>query len=177
MDKSKSNVDFRIMSLTFKIRDFFSPRVNILKEVEIKKGFHVLDYGCGPGSYIISLAGMVGKSGKIYALDSHPLAIQMVRNLVLKKRFTNVETIHSDCETGLPDNSLDAVLLYDTLHDLGEPYRVLRELHRVLKPQGILSISDHHMKENELVSMLEKRALFEMSNKGQKTYSFLRATY
>lgn len=176
MDKSKSNFGFRLMALTFKIRDFFSPRVNVLKEVGIKQGFHVLDYGCGPGSYILPLAEMVGRWGKIYALDMHPLALQMAKDLALKKTFINVETIHSDCQTGLPDNSLDAVLLYDTLHDLGDPGRVLQELHRVLKPTGVLSISDHHMKEVEIVSRLAKTGLFKMSTKGKKTYTFLRAT-
>jgi ubiquinone/menaquinone biosynthesis C-methylase UbiE len=162
------------MALSFRIRDFFSPRVSILKEVGIKQGFHVLDYGCGPGSYILPLAEIVGRSGKIYALDMHPAAIKMVKNLALKKKFTNIETIHSDCETGLLDSSLDVVLLYDTLHDLGDPDRVLQELHRVLKPNGVLSISDHHMKEVEIVSRLTKAGLFKMSTKGKKTYSFVR---
>jgi len=174
MDKSESNLGFRLMALSFRIRDFFSPRVSILKEVGIKQGFHVLDYGCGPGSYILPLAEIVGRSGKIYALDMHPAAIKMVKNLALKKKFTNIETIHSDCETGLLDSSLDVVLLYDTLHDLGDPDRVLQELHRVLKPNGVLSISDHHMKEVEIVSRLTKAGLFKMSTKGKKTYSFVR---
>jgi len=176
MDKSKSNVGFRLMALTFKVRDFFSQRVKILKEVGIKQGFHVLDYGCGPGSYILPLADMVGRWGKIYALDTHPDAIKMVKNLALKKKFTNIETIRSDCKTYLLDSSLDVVLLYDTLHDLGDPDRVLQELHRVLKPTGVLSVSDHHMKENELISRLTKTGLFKMSTKGRKTYTFLRAT-
>ncbi|MBW2092791.1 MAG: SAM-dependent methyltransferase, partial [Deltaproteobacteria bacterium] len=49
MDKPKSNIDFKLMSLTYKFRDFFAPRKNILAEAEIESGFHVLDYGCGPG--------------------------------------------------------------------------------------------------------------------------------
>jgi len=99
MDKPKSNLDFKLMSMTYKLRDFSLPRMNILKEVGIKPGFHVLDYGCGPGCYIIPLAELVGKSGKIYALDIHPLAIQSVQNTATKKQLTNVETIHSDCKT------------------------------------------------------------------------------
>ncbi|MGQ9626545.1 MAG: class I SAM-dependent methyltransferase [Anaerolineae bacterium] len=166
---------FKLMSFEFKIRDFFLPRMNILKEVGIKPGFHVLDYGCGPGSYIIPLAELVGKSGKIYALDIHPLAIQMVQNLASKKRLENLETIHSDCKTGLPDNSVDVVLLYDTFHDLSDPERVLKELHRVLKPDGILSFSDHHMKENEIVSEVTNRGLFRLLRKGKRTYSFSKA--
>jgi len=172
MDKPMANLHFKFMSFGYKFRDFFLPRMNILKEVGIETGFHVLDYGCGPGGYIIPLAELVGKSGKIYALDIHPLAIQRVQNIVSKKKLTNVETICSDCKTGLPDNSVDVVVLYDTLHTLSDPNGVLEELHRVLKPNGILSFSDHHMKENEIVSKVTNRGLFRLSKKGERTYSF-----
>ena len=172
MDKPKSDLDFRSMSLTYKFRNFFIPRKKILKEVEIKPGFHVLDYGCGPGSYIVPLAKLVGNTGKIYALDIHPLAIQRVQNIALKKGLTNLEAIYSDCKTGLPDNSVDAVLLYDIFHDLDAPNEVLRELHRVLKPNGILSFSDHHMKENEIVSGVTNSGLFKLATRGRRTYTF-----
>ena len=49
MDRPMSNFDFKFMSVGYKFRDFFLPRINILEEVGIKQGFHVLDYGCGPG--------------------------------------------------------------------------------------------------------------------------------
>ena len=145
-----------------------------MKEVDIKPGFAVLDYGCGPGSYIAAAAELVGREGKIYALDIHPLAIQMVRNIAAKRGLTNVETILSDCKTGLPDSSLDVVLLYDILHDLSEPNEVLAELYRVLKPNGILSFSDHHMKESELMHWLTDGGLFRLSARGTRVYNFQR---
>jgi len=174
MDKPKSNIDFKFMSLIYKFRNLFLPRKNILKEVGIKPGFHILDYGCGPGSYITPLAELVGESGKIYALDIHPLAIQRVQSIASKKQLKNVETIFSDCKTGLPDNSVDIVLLYDIFHDLGNPNGVLEELHRVLKSDGILSFSDHHIKEDEIVSKVTSGGLYRLSKKGEKTYSFLK---
>ena len=174
MDKLMSNFHFKFMSFGYKFRDFFLPRKHILKEVGIEPGFLVLDYGCGPGSYIIAAAELVGKAGKIYALDINPLAIQMVHNIASKKHLTNVETICSDCKTGLPDNSVDIILLYDTFHDLSDPNGVLEELHRVLKPGGILSFSDHHMKENEIVTKVTSKGLFRFSRKGQRTYVFFK---
>jgi ubiquinone/menaquinone biosynthesis C-methylase UbiE len=174
MDKTMSNFDFKFMALGYKFRDIRLPRKTILEEVGIKPGFHVLDYGCGPGSYIVPLAELVGESGKIYALDIHPLAIQKVKGIASKKRLVNVETILSDCQTGLPDNSLDVVLLYDIFHHLSDPDRVLKELHRVLKPDGILSFGDHHMKENEIVSQVTNSGLFRLSRKGERTYTFLK---
>ncbi|MEW6374531.1 MAG: class I SAM-dependent methyltransferase [Thermodesulfobacteriota bacterium] len=172
--KAKSNLHLKIMSLTYKFRDLFVPRMNILKEVGIKSGFHVLDYGCGPGSYIIPLAKLVGKSGKIYALDIHPLAIKMVQRIASKNQLRNIETILSDCKTGLPDNCVDVVTLYDAFHDLSDPNGALKELHRVLKPNGVLSFSDHHMKEKEIISEVTNRGLFSLSRKSKKTYSFLK---
>jgi ubiquinone/menaquinone biosynthesis C-methylase UbiE len=169
-----SNLGFRAMAFTFKVRDFLRPRKDIVKEVGIKSGFHVLDYGCGPGSYITAVADLVGKSGKVYALDIQPLAIRMVQRIASKKRLTNVETILSNCKTGLPDNSLDVVLLYDTFHDLSDQNGVLEELHRVLKPGGILSFSDHHMEENEIVSKVTNSSLFLLSRKGEKTFTFVK---
>jgi ubiquinone/menaquinone biosynthesis C-methylase UbiE len=169
-----SNFDFQFMSVGYKFRDLRLPRINILKEVGIGPGFHVLDYGCGPGSYIVPLAELVGKSGKIYALDIHPLAIRKVKDIASKKQLANVETILSDCQTGLPDNSLDVVLLYDIFHHLRDRDKVLKELHRVLKPDGVLSFSDHHMKEDEIVSAVTSSGFFGLSRKGQRTYSFLK---
>ena len=174
MDKIESNLGFRLMAFGYRFRDFFLPRLNILKEVGIKPGFQVLDYGCGPGSYIMPLAELVGKSGKVYALDIHPLAIQKVQDIASKKQLANVETILSDCQTGLPDNSLDAVLLYDAFHHLSDPDVVLKELYRVLKPDGILSFSDHHMKENEIVAEVTNSGLFRLLGKGQRTHTFLK---
>ena len=85
-----TNLHFKFMSFGYKFRDFLLPRMNILKEVGIEPGFHVLDYGCGPGSYIIPLAELVGSSGKVYALDIQPLAIQGVRSIASRKQLANV---------------------------------------------------------------------------------------
>ena len=175
MDKPVSNFNFRFMALCLKLRDLFLPREVILKEAQIKPGFVVLDFGCGPGSYSVLAAQMVGATGKIYALDIHPLAGQMVRKAAAKKGLQNIETINSDCATGLENESVDVALLYDTFHLLDDPNAVLGELYRVLKPDGILSFNDHHMEENEIISKVTEGGLFRLSRKGQrKTYTFLK---
>jgi ubiquinone/menaquinone biosynthesis C-methylase UbiE len=169
-----SDLGFRAMALTFKIRDFFRPRRDIVKEAGIKEGYSVLDFGCGSGSYVTAIVELVGQSGKLYALDVQPLAIKMVKNIAARNKLTNVETILSDRKTGLPDDSVDVALLYDVFHDLTDPSGVLDELHRVLKHDGILSLSDHHMKEDEIVSSLTNRNLFRQLKKGEKTYSYVK---
>ncbi|MFC1857233.1 class I SAM-dependent methyltransferase [Thermodesulfobacteriota bacterium] len=172
MEKPMSIFGFKIMSLMFKVRDFIWPRLDLLKEAGIESGFSIVDYGCGPGGYILPLAELIGPSGKIYALDIHPLAIKEVQKTAARKAITNVITIESDGKTGLRDNHLDVVLLYDTFHDLSQPDDVMRELHRVLKPGGTLSFSDHHMKEQDILTRVTNTGMFKLSKKGKKTYSF-----
>jgi len=172
MEIPERNLHFKIMVLGYMFRDFFSPRKHVLNEVGIKPGFHVLDYGCGPGSYIRLLAELVGNSGKIYALDTHPLAIKMVQGNIIKNNLLNVKTVFSDCDTGLPNDSIDVVLLHDVFHNLSEPNKVLQELYRVLKPNGILSFSDHHMKEDDIYTNITEANLFILSRQGKKVYIF-----
>jgi len=172
MNKPESNFNFKAMYFMFKLRDLLMRPKDLLKEGGIKPGFQVLDYGCGPGSYLLPLVELVGNSGKIYALDIHPSAIQSVQNIIAKNKLINVDTILSDCKTELPDNSIDVVLLYDTFHDLNNPNQILEELHRILIQEGILSFSDHHLKEGEIISQVTRGELFKLSQKGKRTYSF-----
>jgi len=175
MDQQMSDFYFKLMSLGYKFRDLLKPRRNVLNEADIKPGAHILDYGCGPGSCTIIAAEMTGATGKVYALDIHPLALQTVRNAALKKGLSNIETIHSDCATGLESESIDIILLYDVFHGLGNQKAVLEELHRVLKSGGILSFNDHHLKEEGILSGLTEAGLFKLAKKGKTTFAFTRA--
>ena len=173
MDKQQSNLHFRFMSFGFRFRDFFQPRKKVLAEVNIEPGFNVLDYGCGPGSYTTVAAKLVGETGMVYALDIHPLAVKQVQKMAAKRNLSNIETILSDCATGLPDASIDLALLFDTFHELEKPQAVLAELHRVLKPDSVLSFNDHHLKEErEIISGVTGGGLFRIANSGKGVYTF-----
>ncbi|MGO8807770.1 MAG: class I SAM-dependent methyltransferase [Candidatus Bathyarchaeia archaeon] len=162
------------MALEFKIRDSRHPRADILKEVELKQGSYVLDYGCGPGGYVLPASKMIGETGKLYALDVTPLAIKMVKDIVSKNGLKNVETIQSDCATGLPNESVDAALLYDVFHDLEDQKAVLEEIHRVLKKDGIISFSDHHLKEQGILLSVTDGELFKLLRRQKHTYTFVK---
>ena len=172
MDRPMSDSHFKTTCLMYRFRDLFLPRKNILKEVDIQPGSHVLDYGCGPGSYTVVASRLVGEKGKVYALDIHPLAIQKIKGVASKKRLKNIETIQSDCATGMENETIDVAFLYDILHDLSEPDRVLEELHRVLKPGGTLSVNDHHLKENQIISKITRTGLFKLRKRGRRTNNF-----
>ncbi|MBN1574328.1 MAG: class I SAM-dependent methyltransferase [Deltaproteobacteria bacterium] len=171
-DKIRSNIDFKLTSLMISIRDFIRPRENVLKEVNIEPGFRVLDFGCGPGSYSVCAARLVGRKGKIYAADIHPLAIESVTKRAKRAGLNNIETIQTNCKTRLPDNCIDVVFLYDVFHGFGEPERFLKEFHRVLKPGGVLSFSDHHLKGEKIIQAVTGSSLFKLANSNKHTFSF-----
>lgn len=175
MDQPMPNLMFRGMSVFFQLRDTFSPRAAILDEVNLKLGHIVLDYGCGPGGYVLETARRVGSMGKVYALDIHPLAVQKVEQIAAQNKLPNVETICSNCDTGLLEGSVDVVLLYDIFHMLGNRAAVLAELHRVLKPGGALSVIGEHMSEDELIKGITQGRLFRLADKGRKTHRFVAA--
>lgn len=164
-------IDFVLMSLMFRFRDLIRPPAGALKEAGVGPGMRVLDYGCGPGSFSLAAAEMVGDGGLVYALDELTVAIEKVKAKA-SADFTNIKTILSDCETGLDDASIDVALLYDAFHDLDDPDCVLKELYRVLKPGSTLSFSDHHLKDDEIAAAVTAGGLFGLAARGKRTFSF-----
>jgi ubiquinone/menaquinone biosynthesis C-methylase UbiE len=169
-----SNLDFRLMALTLRLREGLRSPKEDLKLVGLGPDQVVLDYGCGVGSYTIPAAQIVGPEGVVYALDKHPLAIQMVEKRAVQEGLTNVETIYSDLVTGLPDASVDVVLLYDVLHAVPDQLALLQELGRVLKPGGILSVRPEHMGRQTFTGLMKRSASFAPGKERGEAYCFTR---
>ena len=108
----------------------------------VKDGQTFLDYGCGPGCFVIPAARIVGIRGKVYALDCFPRQLKIVEDKARKAGLTNIETILSDNRTGLSDESIDVVWVCDAFHEVKQRRAVLEELHRVLRRDGVLAIYD-----------------------------------
>jgi len=173
-DKKQSNIDFRVMSFFFRIRDIFQPPIKKIKKANIKQGEIVLDYGCGPGSYTIAAVEKIGPNGKIYAADINPLALEKIKKKAEKMGYTNIETIQTDCDTGLDNESIDRVICFDVLHDIPNKDEVLKEFHRVLKQNSTLSFDDHHFNEDEIINLITAKGLFKLAEKNENQYNFIR---
>ena len=131
---------FCIATILMRIRGFFRNKKGEVLLTGAKRGNIILDYGCGIGFNAIPAAEIVGKDGIVYALDVHPLAIKSVEKQIRKKGLKNVKTILSGLNTGLPDELVDVVLLYNVLPMVKNRPALIKELYRVLKPGGILSV-------------------------------------
>jgi ubiquinone/menaquinone biosynthesis C-methylase UbiE len=164
-DKPMPSIAFKAISFYFALRHRLEDVRKPLQKAGIKEGQTILDFGCGPGHYTIAAAKMVGANGKVYALDIHPLAVQSVEKKTRKAGLTNITTILSDRDTGLPDQSIDIALAYDMIHMVKDKQSLIKELHRVLKQNSILSVLAEHLKVEDVLKILEQDGLFSLKDR------------
>jgi ubiquinone/menaquinone biosynthesis C-methylase UbiE len=162
--KLESDFGFRLTTLAFRLRDLLQNPRRSLEKAQLRTGMSVVDYGCGPGSFTMPAAEVVGQEGKVFAVDIHPLAISTVQRKASRKGLQNVETIPvKGYDTGIQDSSIDRVLLIDTIHLIEDPGALFREIHRMLKPDGLLFMEKGHMGMSEQKAILEKAGRFKIT--------------
>jgi len=120
--------------------------VELLREIGIRRGQSLLDFGCGSGNYAIPAAQVVGAEGTIYALDENARRLDELIRKAEAEGLTNIKRMEASVrlKIDLRDESIDVVLLHDVLHHYyfpraGDRGRILQEVHRVLKPDGFVS--------------------------------------
>ncbi len=139
-------VHFRLMSLVHEtLYGVFRDPYKSLHAAGLREGQRLLEVGCGPGFFTVPAARVVGTNGSVCALDISPAAVNRVRQKLADAGVTNAEAVLGDAaETGLPGNRFDLVFLFGFHAPAGvkseEIDRILRETHRVLKPEGILAV-------------------------------------
>jgi ubiquinone/menaquinone biosynthesis C-methylase UbiE len=114
-----------------------------LERIQLQPGETVLELGPGPGAFTVEAARRAGPAGKLIAVDLQPEMITIVEEKVRAAGVTNVEThVANAYELPLEDASVDRAFLITVLAEIPDPVRALREVRRVLKPGGVLSVTE-----------------------------------
>jgi ubiquinone/menaquinone biosynthesis C-methylase UbiE len=118
----------------------------VLDRVGIRPGEKVLELGPGPGAFTIEAARRTELGGKLVAVDIQPAMIAGVERKVNESKLTNVETHIADA-SHLPvgNGSIDCAFLVTVLPEIPDRKGALKELRRVLKPGGVLSITEEFL--------------------------------
>lgn len=114
----------------------------VLDWAGIQPGEVVLELGAGTGVFTVAAAQRVGPQGRLVAVDIQPEMIRRVEQRMQATGLANVETrVAGAYHLPLADESVDRAFLISVLEEIPNPLRALAELRRVLKPDGIVSIT------------------------------------
>jgi ubiquinone/menaquinone biosynthesis C-methylase UbiE len=123
-----------------------------LRDIGIREGQRVLDFGCGSGNYTVPAAMIVGEGGLVYALYKDKSKLDQLIHKAESMGLKNIIRLDTSKESGiaLDNESVDVVLLCDVLHYYYFPRaedrkRLLHEVYRVLKPNALLSLCPTHL--------------------------------
>jgi ubiquinone/menaquinone biosynthesis C-methylase UbiE len=130
------------MSLVYEtLHGLFRDPYKALDAAGLGRGQKVVEVGCGPGFFTIPAARVVGEPGSITALDVDPLAVKHIQRKVKEQGQTNVEVLLANVtQADLPPRSFDLILLFGFARSIGDVEAIFGAAHRLLKPEGILSI-------------------------------------
>jgi SAM-dependent methyltransferase len=95
-------------------------------------GRHVLEYGCGPGSYAFELA---RRGAHVIGVDISPVAIELAAKSAAANKLDIRFSVMNAESLDFPDAAFDIVCGSGILHHL-DLNRALPEVRRVLKPGG-----------------------------------------
>jgi ubiquinone/menaquinone biosynthesis C-methylase UbiE len=111
----------------------------------VAPGKAVADIGAGSGWFTARAAKRVTASGLVYAVDINPEAVRYVGERARKERLQNVKTILSKADDPLlPADSVDAVLLLKTYHEVAQPVVLMRNLRAALRPGAKVGVIDRN---------------------------------
>ncbi len=114
----------------------------LLLRAGIQPGMSVVDLGCGVGMTTQLLAELVGPTGEVVGVDYSAAQVEQARAL-LPAGLSNVRFVEASAiDTGLPREAFDVVYCRFLLIHLQDPESALREMHELLKPEGIMAIED-----------------------------------
>jgi ubiquinone/menaquinone biosynthesis C-methylase UbiE len=153
----------------------------VLASMGVREGLTILEVGCGPGFFTIPSARRV-KNGTVYALDIYPMMIETVEKKVRKHKLENVKTINSPASsTGMDDECIDLILCIDVLSDISDIDPTLHEMHRILKPNGTLSVYEPHAgwepgawKTERSINELTATGLFSLHKRDGRILKFVK---
>jgi len=122
---------------------FVNPN-NVLKKLGLRDFMKAADFGCGSGSWVLPLAQIL-EEGSVFAVDVQQEPLSALSGKAKHEGLQNITTIIGDLEEKIPDikdDSLDLVIIANTLFQFENKTAVFSEAKRVLKKGGKLLVVD-----------------------------------
>lgn len=142
----------------------------ILDELRISPAMMTADFGTGPGRWAMKLSRRVPK-GIVYAIDIQESYLSVLEGKAKQEYLENIRFLKRDLTapkgSGLPDNSINIIILANILFQSENQESILREAYRVLKKRGKALLIDWR-DDNPIVKRQEFVSPDEIENMAEK---------
>ena len=127
-------------------RRFFQSPKKIIERSGFQAGMTVLDLGCGSGAFTTHIARAVGEPGRVFAVDLQPAMLKQLERKLSRPENEDIKNIElrqaNAYQLPFKDETFDVVNMVTVLPEIPDRGRALREIKRVLKPDGTLAVSE-----------------------------------
>lgn len=124
---------------------FVQPEV-VISHFHIREGDKVADFGAGSGYFLKPLSQAVGEDGVVYGCEIQKSLVETIEAVATKENLSNVRPVWCDFEkeggSKLESDSMDVVLLVNTLFQVEQHVTVIAEIKRVLRAGGKAIVID-----------------------------------
>ncbi len=128
-------------------------------------GDTVIDLGCGGGFFTVALAKMVGKNGRVIAIDLQEEMLAFTRDFAAKHGVIEKISLHqcSSDHIGLADLKANFALAFYVVHEVPDRERFLQEVAELLLPEACFLMIEpkHHVKDFDHELRLAEKAGFQ----------------
>jgi ubiquinone/menaquinone biosynthesis C-methylase UbiE len=149
----------------------------LVSRLGLKPDFTVLELGPGPGYFSPAIARAL-PTGKLVLVDCQREMLDMAKSRLDGKGIENVEyrlgdAIALPAETG----SFDVVFMVSVLGEVSDCKACLREIHRALRPNGLLSVTEYGIGDPHVIPVRELQSLgeaegFELQERHRRLFHY-----
>jgi arsenite methyltransferase len=130
----------------------------VIRFLAIREGEQVADIGAGMGYFSDVFSGMVGESGKVYAIETDPELVDYLEKRNASHPFPNTVVVRADeTDLGLPTDTLDLAMTVNTWHRFADRGPLREALRKALKTGGRFVVLDWHLGEIPIAPPVEQR--------------------
>ena len=135
--------------------------VCFFRDIGLRSGDIVLDFGCGNGNYSIPAGKVVGNEGLIYALDRDSFSLKSLMERASNLELFNIVPVHDldELKWMLKESLLDVALFFDVIHSYyytdDERKHLLTSISKMVKRKGLILIFPRHMADYEIRTIMD----------------------
>jgi ubiquinone/menaquinone biosynthesis C-methylase UbiE len=124
-------------------RDPYDHRFQVIEAMGLKPGMSIADIGAGTGLFTLMFSPIVGRQGKVFAVDIAENFVKHIERQAQANGLTNITGVVCQSDSAnLPPASIDLAYICDAYHHFEYPQKTMRSIHQALKPGGEVILID-----------------------------------